>query len=345
MTDSDSHQKSQKEDGLSTVFSGPLDKHHSTYSCSTSHDYRKAVLVKKRVVNTYSRAFPRQVFDKHHFLTPDTPVVEELELPSHLFRESGVESTFNSLLKASSRLGDEPDSNAATKTADDGKDKENVCLHNDAVVPVISPVQVGPGHKQAMRLSSNEDDHEDECQGSPTKLQKLRLHQQKKTGMPQRVQAGGKKGRRGGKKGSKATKKCRKRRVANENCAVEFEVGDKIIPNELDVTQLQKNPRDLDEAISCSTPAKKIQLASALPSEDNHDNFGIHSTDSPGFLGDPNNLDTVSMEMTCETTAGAYHNQRPSRAGWEDRTLKLSTQVLVIASLQLTLQVLFLPYM
>ena len=44
-------------------------------------------------MNTYSRACPRQVADKHHFLTPDTPIVEELELPSHLLRDSLASST------------------------------------------------------------------------------------------------------------------------------------------------------------------------------------------------------------------------------------------------------------
>lgn len=44
-------------------------------------------------MNTYCRACPRQVADKHHFLTPDTPIVEELELPSHLLRDSLASST------------------------------------------------------------------------------------------------------------------------------------------------------------------------------------------------------------------------------------------------------------
>ena len=33
---------------------------------------------------------PRQVINKHHFLTPDTPILDELELPSHLLRDSTV---------------------------------------------------------------------------------------------------------------------------------------------------------------------------------------------------------------------------------------------------------------
>lgn len=50
-------------------------------------------MLRRKVVNTYCRACPRQVADKHHFLTPDTPIVEELELPSHLLRDSLTSST------------------------------------------------------------------------------------------------------------------------------------------------------------------------------------------------------------------------------------------------------------
>ena len=32
----------------------------------------------------------RQVAEKHHFLTPNTPIVDELELPSRLLRDSSV---------------------------------------------------------------------------------------------------------------------------------------------------------------------------------------------------------------------------------------------------------------
>jgi len=47
------------------------------------------MVVKQRVVHTYSRVNPRQTVNKHHFLTPDTPgVLEEWELPSHLLRGS-----------------------------------------------------------------------------------------------------------------------------------------------------------------------------------------------------------------------------------------------------------------
>jgi len=47
------------------------------------------MVVKQRVVHTYSRVNPRQTVNKHHFLTPDTPgILEEWELPSHLLRGS-----------------------------------------------------------------------------------------------------------------------------------------------------------------------------------------------------------------------------------------------------------------
>lgn len=43
------------------------------------------MVVRQRVVHTYSRVNPRQTVNKHHFLTPDTPgILEEWELPSHL---------------------------------------------------------------------------------------------------------------------------------------------------------------------------------------------------------------------------------------------------------------------
>lgn len=315
--------------------SRPLDAHCPSPAHGTSRDYRKAVLVKKRVVNTYSRAFPRQVFDKHHFLTPDTPVVGELELPSHLFRESSglEESAFNSRLagaSASGRLGGEPDTTAKaaaqeTTAVYDGRDKENdECSskrrRSDADVSAVQ-VELSPRHKQSTRPSHSKQDREEdggEPWGGPTKLRKLRLRQQEKANpSPSRkVQAGRKRRRRGGNKGSKGTRKQRKCPVTSPTCAEED--GDKIIAN-----------GKRDEAISSSMPARNIRLASALSSKENDDNLGVHSTDSPGILGAPNNLDTVSMEMTCETLSGA--SRRLSEADWENRTLKLGTQVLVTA--------------
>ncbi len=58
-----------------------------------TRDDATATIVTQRVVNTYSRAQPRQAINKHHFLTPDTPYELKYELPSHLLQGSESSST------------------------------------------------------------------------------------------------------------------------------------------------------------------------------------------------------------------------------------------------------------
>lgn len=68
------------------------------------------------MVHTYSRVCPRQLLDRHHFLTPDTPVLEELELPSHLLRDSdgsgGISGSLSSL-PLSAKRPNNPSTNAS----------------------------------------------------------------------------------------------------------------------------------------------------------------------------------------------------------------------------------------
>ena len=46
------------------------------------------IFLRKKVVHTYSRLCPRQAVEKHHFLTPTTPVCSTLEIPSHDLSDS-----------------------------------------------------------------------------------------------------------------------------------------------------------------------------------------------------------------------------------------------------------------
>ena len=80
----------------------------SRRSGSTTNISKKngtAIVAKQRVVHTYSRICPRQPVNKHHFLTPNTPLLEEWELPSHMFRESGSSSKLLSGVSTQSQLG------------------------------------------------------------------------------------------------------------------------------------------------------------------------------------------------------------------------------------------------
>ena len=80
----------------------------SRRSVSTANISKKngtAIVAKQRVVHTYSRICPHQPVNKHHFLTPNTPLLEEWELPSHMFRESGSSSKLLSGVSTQSQLG------------------------------------------------------------------------------------------------------------------------------------------------------------------------------------------------------------------------------------------------
>ena len=63
------------------------------------------MITKQRVVHTYSRVCPRQPVNKHHFLTPNTPLLEEWELPSHMLRGSRSSSRLLSAVSTQSQLG------------------------------------------------------------------------------------------------------------------------------------------------------------------------------------------------------------------------------------------------
>ena len=110
---------------LATAF--PLRvSHRSGSTANISKKNGTAVITKQRVVHTYSRLCPRQPVNKHHFLTPNTPLLEEWELPSHMLRGNRSSSRLLSGVSTQSQLGinhlvpTEPEQAESSGSAGDG---------------------------------------------------------------------------------------------------------------------------------------------------------------------------------------------------------------------------------
>ena len=272
------------------------------------------MLVRKRVVNTYSRAFPRQVFDKHHFLTPDTPIVEEFELPSHLLRDSTEESKLNSA-KVPLRIDTEQEDLTVTGKFTSERRKDSIEYGG-------LEYDIESRHKQSMEQRDSMIHHKNrgEIQGSPLKRQKLQSHGRKQTKTKQRVKAGGKKKvRTRGTRETRVTKKAGGKKVpimdyndevnpamihgksSDVSCETKqmgtLEVGPSESMKELVPTQLQESQSD-------------DQVGQSLP-------LKYYTTSPPAH-----NLDTISMEMTCETVGEA--SQGLSNTCWRNRDVSRS---------------------
>lgn len=53
---------------------------NSIRPCKDEEDIKRTTYRKPKLINTFSRKFPQQIVNKHHFLTPDTPYTAVLEL-------------------------------------------------------------------------------------------------------------------------------------------------------------------------------------------------------------------------------------------------------------------------
>ena len=111
---------------LATAF--PLRvSHRSGSTANISKKNGTAVITKQRVVHTYSRLCPRQPVNKHHFLTPNTPLLEEWELPSHMLRGNRSSSRLLSGVSTQSQLGINhlvPTEHSGSKSVADGGHKK-----------------------------------------------------------------------------------------------------------------------------------------------------------------------------------------------------------------------------
>lgn len=61
---------------------------NSIRPCKDGEDVKRTTYRKPKLINTFSRKYPQQIVNKHHFLTPDTPYTAVLELSDSAGRMS-----------------------------------------------------------------------------------------------------------------------------------------------------------------------------------------------------------------------------------------------------------------
>ena len=102
----------------------------------------------------------RQVAEKHHFLTPDTPIVDELELPSRLLRDSSVSGCGSSACGSGQVVASRPTAVAGKsgrKNTRSGKKRniQSLCEGSCQKRPKLGAA----GSQSIGRLDSPNDDH------------------------------------------------------------------------------------------------------------------------------------------------------------------------------------------